>query len=253
MQPIRIGLVDTTGTIDAATLATVAGAINIQVTRDLPQCWMVAAMVGWVPAGIPVPPDVWEVRLVNSLPPGEGGYHLSDDNRPYARALLTPGSDTWTVDASHEIIEMLVDPGGNRLQVSTAIQVAGDDVQDADGQFLYLVEACDPCEADACTYQIGGIRVSDFITPHFYDRFWVPGVRYSFTGALQRPRQILPGGYITWADPQKSVLQQILRLDPNSPPVARSLGTPSGASLRDFVERATTEHVRKHRHAKHQG
>ncbi len=248
MQLIRIGLVDTTGTIDASTLAAVAGAINIQVTRDLPQYWAVPpAIVGWVPAGMPIPPDIWAVKLVSSIEPGSGGYHMAADGRPFALVLVTPGRTEWIVDTSHEIVEMLVDPGGNRLQPSTAIHIAGGDVQDTTGQFLYLVEACDPCETELCTYRIGDIPVSDFITPHFYDPCWMPGMRYSFTGALQRPRQIPLGGYISWVDPQRRTLQQILRLDAHGPPLARSLGMPTGASLRHFVERATLPHVHKHR------
>src|ERR1700761_1924561 len=248
MQYIRIGLVETTGTIAATPLAAGAGVINIQVTRDLPQCWLVpSAVIGWVPSGVPVPPDVWTVQLVGALPPGEGGFHLAADGRPYAKVLVTPGNPGWMLDASHEIVEMLVDPAGNRLQASIAIEVVGDQIQDAAGQCLYLVEACDPCEAEVCSYSIGGIPVSDFITPHFYDPCWLPGIRYSFTGALRYPRQILPGGYITWADPASRTLRQILRLDPNAPPMTRALGAATGASLRDFVERSTLDHVHRHR------
>jgi hypothetical protein len=247
MLPIRIGLVDTTGTVDAGTMNAAAAALNIQMTRDLPQYWLALAEVCYLPDPNVIPAGVWPVLLVESLPPQEGGFHLTVNNQPYAQVLVTPGRDEWVVDASHETIEMLIDPFGNRLQASTAIQIVGNDVQDGTGQYEYLVEACDPCEADACTYQINGFRVSDFITPRFYDPFAVAGTRYSFTGAIQRPRQILPGGYITWADAQTGELQQILRLDPASPPVTRSLGKPNGASLREFVERATAQHVRKHR------
>ena len=249
MLPIRIGLVDTTGTVDTGTMAAAAAALNIQVTRDLPQYWLAVAEVGYVPDPNAIPAGVWPVLLVKSLPPEEGGFHLTLNNQPYAQVVVTPGSDEWTVDASHETIEMLVDPCGNRLQASTAIEIVGDDVQDAAGQYEYLVEACDPCEADACCYQINGFRVSDFITPRFYDPVAVAGTRYSFTGAIQRPRQILPGGYITWMDGKTGALQQILRLDSSAPPESRSLGKPTGASLRAFVENSTAKHVRQKRSA----
>ena len=61
-------------------------------------------------------------------------------------------------------------------------------------QFNYLVEACDPCEGNADGYQIQGVLVSDFITPRFYDALSTPGTRYSFTGAVTAPRQVLPEG-----------------------------------------------------------
>ena len=37
MLLIKVGLVDTTGTVGQETLAEVAAALNVQVTRDLPQ------------------------------------------------------------------------------------------------------------------------------------------------------------------------------------------------------------------------
>ena len=36
-----------------------------------------------------------------------------------------------------------------------------------------------------------------------------PGGVYSFTGALERPLQVLDGGYITWIDPRNSGLYQL--------------------------------------------
>ena len=43
--------------------------------------------------------------------------------------------------------------------------------------------------------------MSDFYTPRFFDPLVAPGVRYSFTGALTEPRQVLRGGYLSWARP----------------------------------------------------
>ena len=249
MLTTKVGLVDTTGTIDTQTMAAAAAALNIQVTRDLPQYWTVNATVAYLPDPHDIPQGVWPVQLVKELPPGEGGFHMTRHNQPYAKVIATPGSNEWTVDASHETVEMLVDPNGNRLQTSTSIEIAGRDIRDGDARFEYLVEACDPCEADPYTYQIDGVRVSDFITPHFYDLEVTPGARYSFTGAITRPRQILPGGYITWTDPQTNEMQQILWVDPNGPPQLRNLGPAAGASLRLFVENKTHYEVRTKRAA----
>ncbi len=247
MLATKIGLVDMTGTIDTQTMAAAAAALNIQVTRDLPQFWPVNATVSYIANKHHIPQGVWPVQIVKTLPPGEGGFHMTRHNQPYAKIIATPGSDEWTVDAAHEIIEMLVDPNGNRLQTSNAIQIVGNDVKDAVGRFEYLVEACDPCEADPYTYQIDGIRVSDFITPHFYDPGPTAGARFSFTGAIQRPRQILPGGYISFINVESSEVQQILWVDPNSPPQLRNLGPANGGSLRLHVEIHTHELVRKSR------
>jgi hypothetical protein len=236
MLQIKIGLMDTTRSISPDTMAAAAAALNIQVTRDLPQYWPINASVEFLPGTGKVPQGVWPVQIVKSLPPGEGGFHLTRHNQPYAKVIATPGSDDWTIDASHEVIEMLVDPAGNRLQTSAAIEITHGTITDGPGQFEYLVEACDPCEANGLSYPIEGIAVSDFITPHFYEPHALPGTRYSFNGALTKPRQILPGGYISWIDPQSDEVQQLLFVNPNQPPIIKNLGSANGASLRAFSD-----------------
>jgi hypothetical protein len=254
MLPIKVGLVDTTGAIDTQTMAAAAAALNIQVTRDLPQYWSgISATVSYLPNHQSIPPGYWPVQLVKSLPPGEGGFHMTAHNQPYAKVIATPDSEEWTVDASHETIEMLVDPNGNRIQNSTSIGIVDGKIQDTTSQFEFLVEACDPCEADPYTYQINGISVSDFITPHFYDLQPTPGTRYSFTGKITYPRQILPGGYISWTDPQTMEMQQILWVDPGQPPQQRNLGRAPGGSLRLHVENHTHELTRRHNATARQG
>jgi hypothetical protein len=249
MSVIQVGLVDTTGKIDEDLMRAAAAALNIQVMRDLPQFWPIQATVRFLPSATKVPVGVWPVQLVKQLPPGEGGFHLDKHNQPFAKVIASPGSEEWTIDASHETIEMLVDPNGNRLQTSRAIEIVGDKIQDSTGDFGYLVEACDPCEADNFAYSIQGIAVSDFITPRFYDPVVTPGTRYSFTGAIKAPRQILPGGYISFVNSEADEVQQILFVDPNSPPQLVNLGTATGASLRAWVDGKTQPAVKKKRHA----
>lgn len=249
MLATKVGLVDTTGTVDTQTMAAVAAALNVQVTRDLPKYWPVNASVSYLADPKKIPQGVWPVQLVKSLPPDEGGFHMTRHNQPYAKVIVTPGSEEWAVDASHETIEMLIDPNGNRLQTSNSIEIANGKIQDGTGRFEYLVEACDPCEADSYTYMIDGIAVSDFITPHFYDPTVAPDARYSFTGAIKHPRQVLPGGYISWVDPVTSEMQQILWVDPGQPPVLRNLGPATGGSLRFFIESQTYHKSRENRQA----
>jgi hypothetical protein len=254
MSLIQVGLVDKTKAIDPELMQAVAAALTIQVTRDLPQFWNVQATVTYEPNASKIPAGVWPVFLVKTLPPGEGGFHLDQHNQPYAKVIASPGSDEWTIDASHEALEMLVDPNGNRLQPSTSIQIENGKIVDGTGQFGYLVEACDPCEADNYAYPIQGVAVSDFLTPHFYDPVVTPGTRYSFTGAIKAPRQILPGGYISWVNQQSNEMQQLLWVDPAKAPKIVSLGPASGASLREWVDNYMAEAagkttVRADRHA----
>jgi hypothetical protein len=235
MSIIQIGLVDTTSKLNPDLVQATAAALNIQVTRDLPQFWPVQATVQYLPHATKIPAGVWPVQLVPSLPPPEGGFHLTKHNQPYAKVIATPDDDSWTIDASHETIEMLVDPSGNKMQSSTSIEISGNGVVDGTSQFNYLVEACDPCEANNYAYDIAGIAVSDFITPHFYDASVTPDTRYSFKGNIKRPRQMLPGGYISYIQAD-GTWNQILWVDPSQPPQYNNLG-PSGAvrSLREAV------------------
>jgi hypothetical protein len=243
MAVIQVGLVDTSGKLESDLVEATAAALNTQVMRDLPQFWTVQATVRHLPNPKKIPVGVWPVLLVPRLPPGEGGVHLTRKNQPYSLVIGTPDSNDWTIDASHETLEMLVDPWGNRLQSSRAIKIAGKDVEDVAGEFEYLVEACDPCEANQYAYSINGIAVSDFITPHFYDPVTAEGTRYSFGGNITRPRQILPGGYISFTDPQSDTVEQILYLGPK--PELRDLGPATGSSLRMFVDSKTYELVQK--------
>jgi hypothetical protein len=235
MSLVQVGLVDMTGQIDPDLMQSVAAALNLQVSQDLPQFWPVQANVQYLPNRGKIPSGVWPLKLVASLPPGEGGFHLDKHNQPYAEVIATPEDASWSIDASHETIEMLVDPSGNRMQVSVAIDIVGNNIEDGTGQFNYLVEACDPCEANSYGYDIQGVLVSDFITPHFYDVVATSGTRYSFTGALTKPRQVLPGGYISFVNQETDEWQQILYLQ--AQPELKTLGPASGdsKSMRQWV------------------
>ncbi len=236
MASTQIVLVDRTGSIDPSLLHAAAVALNQQVTQDLPAHWSgINAAVSYAPKLSAVPHGAWPVFLVEKLPPGEGGFHLDAHNQPYAKVIASASDDTWTIDASHEIIEMLVDPYGNRLQSSQAIKIDGKGVADAAGSYSYLVEACDPCEANDYAYDIGGVALSDFITPNFYDAAASPGTLYSHRGNIKRPRQLLPGGYISYELPS-GAWQQILWVDPKRDPELKDLGS-EGAhrSLREHV------------------
>jgi hypothetical protein len=97
---------------------------------------------------------------------------------------------SWTVTVSHELLEMLVDP----LASLSAMNTAGDKE--------YAFEVCDACEDDRFAYEIDGVKVSDFVTPAWFedDR---PGksTKFDFGGYLLSPMPtLLPGGYIGWLD-----------------------------------------------------
>ena len=59
-------------------------------------------------------------------------------------------------------------------------------------------------------YTVNGVPVSDFYTPHYFDPVRIDSVRYSFTGAIEAPLEILERGYLSWIDPRDSSLYQLI-------------------------------------------
>ncbi len=59
-----------------------------------------------------VPAGMWPVQLVTPLPPDAGGFHSDKHKQPYSKVIASASDNTWTVDADHEILEMLVTPYG---------------------------------------------------------------------------------------------------------------------------------------------
>jgi hypothetical protein len=175
---------------DRSDVAKVAAALQRQAQRDLGPVWDVRATVDAFPRLEDVPLGYWPMMIVPDVK-GAAGIHLDQDGQPFA---LIEMSDSWSLTASHEMLEMLVDPFGNRL-------VPGRSVKRGQGRVEYLVEVCDPSEAAPFGYTVNDILVSDFYTPRFFDPVRTTATRYSFTGAISRPREVLRGGYLSWRDP----------------------------------------------------
>jgi hypothetical protein len=234
MLPIKVALVSKSQHLQFPDVAKVAAAINVQVTRDFAPIWGVNSSIAALPSPDAIGPGIWPVFIVDKLPPGEGGVHLTKHHQPYALVAL---GASWSLAASHETLEMLADPSGNRLVASQAIAVIGGTIHDAPGKFEYLTEVCDPSEGASNAYLVDDVAVSDFYTPHFFDPMKSAGVRYSFTGALTAPRQVLKDGYLSWYNSTRDVFQQLRFF---GQPQFVDLGKPSGhASLRVFVDEQT--------------
>jgi hypothetical protein len=199
-----------------------SAAVQKQITRDLAPYWGVHATVDAFEDLASVPSDYRPVVLFGDAEELRGqlesavgapyaeqliddferdrlsGLHLNAFTRqPFA---LVEASDTWSVTLSHEVIEMVVDPYGNRL-------VAAMHPLEPRQRVKFLVEVCDPCQA--IWYPVNGVPVSDFYTPRYFDPVGVDRSRYSFTGSLEYPLQILDGGYLSWIDPEDSGLYQL--------------------------------------------
>jgi hypothetical protein len=187
----QVALVSEVQALSFSELTRTAAALQKQAIRDLSGIWDVQATVDAFHQLEDVPLGYWPIIIETDIGIDALGVHLDKDGQPFALVSLTEG---WQLTASHEALEMLVDPFGNRL-------VAGDSPKPDQGRVEFLVEVCDPSEAAAFAYTVNGITVSDFYTSAYFDPIQAAGVRYSFTGAITEPRQVLRGGYLSWHDP----------------------------------------------------
>jgi hypothetical protein len=179
--------------ISPSNLTRVATALQKQVTRDFSPIWEVDGSVDAFMNLEDVPLGYWPIVLCQDIPELALGYHTDREGQPFALVRFTAN---WSLTASHECLEMLADPFGNRLIPSFSLR-------EDQGPVSYLVEICDPCEGAPFAYTdpSNGVWVSDFYTPDFFDPQAASGVRYDFAGHIRQPRQVLDGGYISWHEP----------------------------------------------------
>jgi hypothetical protein len=221
------------GEISAADLSHVAAALQKQVTRDFGPIWGVIGTVSPFQRLDDVPLGYWPILIGQENQHG-GGVHLDQDNQPFALVDLT---DDWTMTASHECLEMLADPFGNRL-------VSGDSPNPKrPGRVDFLVEICDPCEKPDFGYTVNGIRVSDFYTPRYFDPAQ-PSMphpaRYDFMGHITEPRQVLPQGYLSWREGDGEWFQELYF---GKKPQFRPIGKfdKSAGSLRTWIDSTSAQ------------
>ena len=230
MLVTELALVAETAHITHSQLTRVAAALQKQAVRDFGPIWEINATVDAFATLDDVPLGYWPIIVKDDIDqPGASGVHMDQNGQPFA---LVQYGEAWSLTASHEAMEMLADPFGNRL-------LAGDSPNPAQGRVEFLVEVADPTEDAQFGYTVNGVLVSDFLTPHFYDPVAAPGVRYTFGGHLDGPRRIARGGYLSWHDPDGDHwFQQIWFGDD---PEFRDLGrlTNRVGSLREAIDART--------------
>jgi hypothetical protein len=192
MEEVRLAIVSRTRRLATRELKRAVNAIQAQITRDFAPAWQVSAHLERFASADDVPLGYWPVTIDDDI--GDAGMvatHSSRNGVPYGLIVYDEG---WSLSASHTILEMLVAPFGDRFIQGPSIHPP------TKHPVRYLVQVCDPCEDRANAYEVDGVVVSDFCTPDFWDSTAKEG-RFSFTGAVRRPRQVLRGGYLSWQDP----------------------------------------------------
>jgi hypothetical protein len=168
--------------------------LQTQVSRDFAPAWGIDATLTFVPTtGTPNPQTWWLVILDNSDVSGALGYHdVTSEGLPLGKVFA--GTDkqyglSWTVTASHELLEMLADPEINLTVFAQPTDDSGT---------LYSYEVCDTCEDDSLGYLINATLVSDFVYPAYFETSRTPGsTQFDQQKQLNAPvPTLLPGGYI---------------------------------------------------------
>lgn len=228
MHLSHVALVSEIKELSSSELTSVAAALQKQVMRDFSPIWGVPGTVDAFTRLEDVPIGYWPIIISNDIHDSAAGVHLDKHGQPIA---LIKYNQSWSLSASHEYLEMLADPFGNRL-------IAGQSPMENQGRVEFLLEACDPCASSGHAYTVNGVLVSDFITPHFFDPVSSTAVRYSFTGAIQNPRDVLPGGYLSWHDPLTDHWWQVIFFGADKE--FKDLGVLEQArSLRETVDQRT--------------
>jgi len=165
--------------------------------------------------------DAWAmVFLDDADEPGALAYHdLTPEGLPLSKVFvktIRKAKQSVSVSASHELVEMLVDPAINIMTTGPDLQTSyahenpdpEDDVvlyESADEITFYAYESADPVEDLA--FKVNGVEMSDFVYPAYFEDFHEPGsVTFDHMNKVKRPFQILAGGYQTifrngrWSD-----------------------------------------------------
>ncbi|WP_223524001.1 hypothetical protein [Pseudomonas sp. BF-RE-24] len=174
-------------------LARVAGAVQAQLVRDVSPSWNLSASLTAYPSKEDAPINCAFIFVVADAK-GHAGLHFRalKPNEPPFAIVEYRKNGFWSVAVSHEVIEMLIDPKGNRLVKGTSPTNPAESV-------FYLVEVCDPCQDIAFSYEIDGCLVSDFCLPSFYG-IQGAGASYTYSGSIQAPLTVGYGGYLTYRD-----------------------------------------------------
>jgi len=193
LATIQISIINESTVLTDAEVIPVVAALQKQVTNDFRPAWGTDAELTMVPKNTQPPTGSWWlVVLDDSDQAGALGYHdLTSEGLPigkvFAASDLKYGT-SWTVTASHELLEMLADPNINLTVFVQNANTTG---------VLYAYEVCDACEDDSFGYQIDNILVSDFVSPAWFESFRAEGsTQFDRMNKIQSPLQLLTGGYI---------------------------------------------------------
>lgn len=134
-----------------------------------------------------IPAGNWGIVFTDTADAaGALGYHdLTPDGFPLSKVFVKTTIDDdelVSVTASHELAEMLVDPG---IQMGAY----------GPANTWYAYETADAVERDS--FLVNKIPLSNFVYPAWFESFHKPGAtKFDHMHSCRRPFEITPGGYM---------------------------------------------------------
>lgn len=202
MPATQLALFSGTAAVSFDDICQAAQVLQRQFNEHFTPAWGQPAVITPVERIDNLPLDTSPVVICDSV--GDSsvfGLHMVDDyntpgtedDRPFALVEYQPNK-WWCLDASHECLELILDPYGNQLY-------SGPDPAGFGWTVDYLVEICDPCGRASAAYHMSNSvwPVSDFVLPGYYDGALNSGGTFSRRDQLLQPRTLLPGGYLAWS------------------------------------------------------
>lgn len=145
-----------------------------------------------------IPTNMWHALLLDtSDEAGALGYHdVNPQNLPQCKTFVTSAllnKADWRVTLDHEILEMRANPYGMKVFFNWVTYDNGQVMKR-----LVPNEVCDPIEADRYGYFMDGMKLSNFVTPEYYDPFtdiadMDEHVRYDMNGNITEAFEVEKG------------------------------------------------------------
>jgi hypothetical protein len=193
-----IALVNRSTSVSDKALRQFARAMAVQLKRDFLPAWGRGAKLHCIGRKQTPRAGIWQVVFVDDRNSAEGYHELTSGGFPLGRIFVREANEWpsgWTGTASHEILELLMDP-------DTTFGVLVED--ESKGPRVYSLEVCDPVQADRFSYAIDGVALSNFVTPAWFQP-WQRRSRsvhpvFDHARKLRAPFQVPAGGYAMFYD-----------------------------------------------------
>jgi len=191
---IEIVILNLSTVVKDAELQKAVAAMQKQVSRDFFPLWGVDAKLTFIAGSKTPPPKKSQMLILDTSDSAEylGFHDLTSDGYPIGKVFAKSdieGGSSWTVTLSHELLEMLANPSIN-------LTVEADDPHG--NSVFYAYEICDAVEGDEFGYEIDGVKVSNFVTPKYFETFHKGPTQYDFRNLLKKcVPEMLKGGYLS--------------------------------------------------------